>query len=492
MRLHRFDSDDQDGDATLQPKKEKDEAAAGSEDEDANGLGDSSCSSSEDDEDDVDDQDRGGTKVKGEIKQEDNTDCVSSPPGLVTSRPVKPARLTREEAAASSTRHIAHVISSHASSSISSDQNFSAPPPLTYKETVRLVRLIAMIFRFPKPLRRVSRQRKRQRTSTESDTAAPSSSASTDLSTTSTIDDTKLQIELKPKYSTSSSRRPRLLAKVHPEDAQKDSAAVLKLLALIPAALPARVPHAEWVVGLAMRARRDEHGNIFLPDDAYGAPDEEVRVKKEEEEEGLEGQVTRAKRQRLGQEAPAIPWPDFWRRNRGGEAGCKTKSEGDATEFSSAKEEEAEVDGLLLAVSASSDEVPGERSRIEIEQAAEERSEAGGRSRVVNLSKLLAERMRDKRQAKTLLLRTHQSLRKRKSQADESGLESGEAAAEEVGQEEMDEVDPETAANTLANSGAGPGIDSENAAAAETEAAKTQAAESDAQIGTTANSEIEE
>ncbi len=93
------------------------------------------------------------------------------------------------------------------------------PPPLTYKETVRLVRLIAMIFRFPKSSRRIVH-----------DATAP-------LTPHPPLRPPQLpprckhilhlhqprhssSIELKPKYlaphPSSSSRRPRILARVSP------------------------------------------------------------------------------------------------------------------------------------------------------------------------------------------------------------------------------------------------------------------------------------
>ena len=75
--------------------------------------------------------------------------------------------------------------------------------------------------------------------------------------------------------------------------------------------------------------------------------------------------------------------------------------------------------------------------------------------KTANLSKLIAERMRSKREAKTLLLRTHPLLRKPKSH-DTTACISSNIAIETAESSQEREVDAQTAANTVANSRAQP------------------------------------
>lgn len=444
MRLHRFDSDDQSVDTAIPQSKEREVTAlAGSEEEDANGLDDTSSSDSDDA------NDKGGRPRKGlvTVKKEDSDGDVRSSPLPTTIAKQGRIRQSRADATAATTRLIARTIHTHASCIESSEQplldSTAVPPaPLTYKETVRLVRLIAMIFRFPRPSRRVSSRRERRQALLEAEAMSPPSSSPAPASTTDasdTHDDSILKIELKAKYlppssSLSGSRKPRMLAKVHAEDRRPDSAAVLKLIALLPASLPARVAHAEWVISIAVKARRDEHGNILLPDEAYLS--EQQRRQQEQPvkpEDDADTTITRSMRQKLGRNPPALPLPEFWRRQQNRFSALREEPDSDGT-LCSSPVEEAEVDALTSSANITA-------------SASNERTEL----KVNNLSKLLAERMREKRQAKTLLLRTHQSLRKRRSTVEaEEEAKVVEAIAEE---QEIGDVDAETAANTLTNSG---------------------------------------
>ncbi|SJX60369.1 uncharacterized protein SRS1_11683 [Sporisorium reilianum f. sp. reilianum] len=412
VRLCRFDSDEEGEGGDLTIVKEEDEGAseagaspgAVSEDEDAAGLGHTSSEESDESE-----EKEAGSQGEVTVKVED----VKATTSATTTRRKGRRSQRQPDDASSSTHIIAHTIHRHALDSISPEQGDTLtasqpPPPLTYKETVRLVRLIAMLFRFPKSSRRLVRRR--------SQPSPPDSAASSPVpEPVSTA-----LIELKPKYlhptaGTGTTRKPRVLAHVHPEDARASSDAVLKLLALIPAALPARVGCAPWIVRVAVRAKRDEYGNILLPSCAYAGAVESVEPNDDA------GKVTRATRQRMGRDAPAIPLPRFWRRK----ADSKSE-EPDASHVTSASDSPA----------PSSTPAP--------------------RRRALNYSKLLAERMRDKRQAKTLLLRTHQSLRKRKAEhVGAVGELEGSAAGvgEREGRGEDMEVDAVTRANTLANSG---------------------------------------
>ncbi|SAM70321.1 uncharacterized protein UBRO_00512 [Ustilago bromivora] len=495
-KLHRFDSDDvdptQDEDTTIQTN----EAGAGSEEEDANGVDETSSEGSLEDEAEEDDRDGAQGDKKNAIVIQGSPG--NTPPTLPRAgvRGRKPKR-AQAESAASSTQLIAIAIHTHslANEFDSTHSIDSLPPPLTYKETVRLVRLIAMIFRFPKP-RRISRRRHREQTSSEDTNAASSSSAPTSSPVPeATIGEATNRIELKPKYlsspasSASSSRRPRMFAKVHPEDARPNSAAVLKLIALIPAALPARVGCAKWIVRVAVKARRDEHGNILLPDSAYeGASSRQQWAEKEGAEkntnlEAADGEerakVTRSMRQRMGQDAPSIPLPGFWHKQRThiklegeeerkGEEGAMQLS--DRAEIKAEPAEGNEVDALTCTThppelasdftfqQSSSPQMEADVMVDPDETATQQTIRSGSprvSSKVVNLSKLLAERMREKRQAKSLLLRTHHSLRKRKRDDVDT---TGSVVADENGSvKEGDEIDlfadAETAANTLANSG---------------------------------------
>ncbi len=197
-----------------------------------------------------------------------------------------------------------------------------------------------------------------------------------------------------------------MLAKIHRDDAQPDSAAVLKLLALLPAALPARVESAEWIVELAIKSEADEFGNVLLSDRAYlpasyysnqdRVEDGEARtdvagiyqVKKEDKEEGEEGgKVTRSMRQKSGQEVPSIPLPEFWRkRNQSGALSTGTVAKEEETPVKVKVEDngevgrmglemhrlvspaEAEVDALTAVASSS------QRSRHQIPLQATKRS----------------------------------------------------------------------------------------------------------------------
>ncbi|CBQ67733.1 conserved hypothetical protein [Sporisorium reilianum SRZ2] len=421
VRLCRFDSDEEGegGDLTI-VKKEEDEGAseagaspgAVSEDEDAAGLGHTSSEESDESE-----EKEAGSQGEVTVKVED----VKATTSATTTRRKGRRSQRQPDDASSSTHIIAHTIHRHALDTSNSDQGDTLtasqpPPPLTYKETVRLVRLIAMLFCFPKSSRRLVRRRSH---ASPPDSAASSSAPEP---TPATL------IELKPKYlhptaGTGSTCKPRVLAHVHPEDARASSDAVLKLLALIPAALPARVGCAPWIARVAVRAKRDEYGNILLPSCAYAGAVESAEPNDDA------GKVTRATRQRMRHEPPAIPLPRFWRR----------KSEEHAAASATPDAHITSASGSPAPSSTPDDPTQPARSR-----------------RALNYSKLLAERMRDKRHAKTLLLRTHSSLRKRKAEhVGALGELEGEAegVGEREGQGEDMEVDAETRANTLANSG---------------------------------------
>ncbi|TKY90560.1 hypothetical protein EX895_000558 [Sporisorium graminicola] len=493
-RLHRFDSDDDEveGDLTIRPKLERGESALAvaaspgveSDEEDAAGLRYTSSEAS-----------YGGQDSDAALQ--DPSDVKMEPPGqeaeennsLTRKRQSKRRSEGLTDDASSSTHIIAQTIHKHALIDIEVDQEDTLtldqtppPPPLTYKETVRLVRLIAMLFRFPKSSRRIVRRR--QRLDLEnSATSSPAPECLPSSSTPLTPSSSTPPIELKAKYlapptstiATSASHRPRILAHVHPEDARPGSDAVLKLIALIPAALPSRVGSADWIAHLAVKAKRDEYGNILLPGSAYayasgrtggrsdsmemdgeGSVDAAVKV----EGGGGGGKVTRSMRLRMGHEAPAIPLPQFWRRKQGvvkqGTPDTQVKTEGDETSILSISQtsttDEPEVDALVPSASISSDTSlsPHPSSTPDPPPPPSQRR---GRP-AVNYSKLLAERMREKRQAKTLLLRTHQSLRKRRNSdrvgEGEDRVSTGGGVDEEG---EGEEMDVETRANTLANSG---------------------------------------
>lgn len=477
-RLHRFDSDEED-DKTITLNEQGEKAAAASEDEDANELGHTSSegSDSEDDDKKASQSENNDIKTEAEGSNSESKSNIS-PQEVATLTQARRSRRKQPDPTMSPTQLIAQAIHARVSPGTEDVTQHTAhkvsPSPLTYKETVRLVRLIAMLFRFPKSSRRIVRRRARNHQSTnETPASQPSSGSSTAAATEATI-------ELKHKYrsestpSSSSSHKPRIVARVHPDDAKPDSRAVLKLIALIPAALPARVGCVDWVVDVAIEARRDEIGNILLPDRAYTSARQrsgvsEAMVKVEEQEGGeTEGKVTRSMRQRLGQDAPSIPLPDFWRR-RGikqeddKESECKVESDSTVPSLPEQPEEEAEVDALTAI--APQDQTSNPTSD-DTEPTPQQQSDEGTvmqadtrrtKSKVVNLSKLLAERMREKRQMKTLLLRTHQSLRKRRSTTDSDGekvKKNGAGVEEGEREEEGMEVDAETLANTVANSGA--------------------------------------
>lgn len=508
-RLHRFDSDDEEGDQTVKPGADGVKDDVGSEDEDAAGLGNTSSEGSDSEQDD--DQGPASSEILKEDKANDaQTEKGSVPPSEpIASTSARRPKRTHADTSASSTQLIAQAIHKHSArndDSIASSSSDDLPPPLTYRETARLVRLIAMIFRFPKASRRIVRRRRRHDpidddTVTSTTISSAPSTSSPDPSSHTASTGTGAAIELKPKYlpssTTSTSHKPRILAKVHPDDARSDSAAALKLIALLPAALPARVACADWIVALAVQARRDEHGNILLPNAAYwsSAQTREAReaqerrtvaVKQEDtadvavESGDLTMKVTRSMRQRLGQDAPSIPLPQFWRRpgmKDDGESGCKVEQEDTGVRDHAETEEEAEVDALIRSSSmpatptpdragtpstmhdSNDDESgpPQEQTNPPREQHAETAAVRGPRRtlRRANLSKLLAERMREKRQSKALLLRTHQSLRKRKTadSDDDASKADPQGAGGEAIEGEDTEMDAETAANTIANSG---------------------------------------
>ncbi|SNX81645.1 uncharacterized protein MEPE_00350 [Melanopsichium pennsylvanicum] len=504
MRLHRFDSDEGEGEGESQAEAEGDtkemvneavdQKDAGSEDKFVNTLRRISSKVSVSGQEagkDVDE--RSLERVRANAEETENgmhTGKASAPPPFATSS--TSARRPKQndlnsKSAVSSTHLIAHAIHEHTLSNdsfIHSADRDALPAPLTYKETLRLTRLIAMIFRFPKASRRIFRQRSLSRrtpiqgaastcdsasasssktTSSSNFRANTSSLAATTATRSSSEADSGTQIRLKSKYTTESSSRKtlRILAKVHPEDARRDSSAVLKLIALIPATLPARILCVEWIVWLAIQAKRDEKGNIFLPDQAYLTSKQSAEVKAgdtlfradgevdatfkiEDVDEGVGSKkVTRSKRQRLGEEVPSIPLPEFWRRP-------------------------SSSSSTMTLVTLSSDDTsrilqPDEISSLDNSEAREaldrKSSMLGKRNKVVNLSKLLAERMREKRQAKALLLRTHQTLRKRKKNPD--GTDAGstvQAAASatmngEEHEQDLTVLDAKTIANTIANSG---------------------------------------
>ncbi|GAK62339.1 uncharacterized protein PAN0_001d0539 [Moesziomyces antarcticus] len=436
-RLNRFDSDDdEDLDQTLRtvpsthnhagavpgPLAELD-AKEAREDEDA-GMASTSSSDSESNDEDTPLPRPGSSQaclLQGETRKPDTS----------SQRAPKPTRTSSEDAFAQSTRLMAHTIYTYSLADAKRAEKTDAPSPLTYKETVRLVRLIAMIFRFPKPSRRVSRQH------TDSvDIASPPPSSSSGSTPTLAVkdesDDETIKIELKPKYLASASgggsRRPRMLARVHPEDTRMDSAAVLKLLALVPSALPARVEDAAWIAGLAVRARRDEYGNILLPHAAYApaqpADTHTGSTNSKEENEGPQ-KVTRSLVHKLGREPPAIPLPQFWRRRSPSASMQELDCEEENAAERSLLQAEVEVEALTAIATPQQDALTTEKR---------------GRS-VVNLSRVLADRMREKRQAKTLLLRTHPTLRKRRTAQPPS----------EAVQHAENEADALTAANTAAN-----------------------------------------
>ncbi|KAI3477329.1 hypothetical protein L1887_61014 [Cichorium endivia] len=222
-----------------------------------------------------------------------------------------------------------------------------------------------------------------------------------------------------------------MLARVHPEDTRVDSAAVLKLLALVPSVLPARVACAAWIVNLAVRARRDEYGNILLPDRAYAsaqpADTHTGSTTCKGENEGPQ-KITRSLVHKLGREAPAIPLPQFWRRR---------SPSASATHESDCKEHNAQERPLS---NAQADVETLATSAAETQHDAAAAEESG--ERAVNLSRLLADRMREKRQAKTLLLRTHPTLRKRRT---------AQQSSQAVQHDAENEADALTAANTAAN-----------------------------------------
>ncbi len=319
-RLNRFDSDDdEDLDQTLRtepsshdhadavpgPVAELDAQEAREDDENA-GLASTCSSDSESNDEDPplrEPQASQSCSLQLETRKH---------PEISLQKARKSTRTNSEDAFAESTRLMAHTIYTYSlADEAKRPENTDPPSPLTYKETVRLVRLIAMIFRFPKPTRRVSRRH----TDSAGIASPPSSSQSTPTpAVKDESDDETIKIELKPKYLSSASgggsRRPRMLARVHPEDTRVDSAAVLKLLALVPSVLPARVACAAWIVALAVRARRDEYGNILLPDSAYAsaqpADTHTGSTTCKGENEGPQ-KITRSLVHKLGREAPAIP-----------------------------------------------------------------------------------------------------------------------------------------------------------------------------------------
>ncbi|KAJ9476841.1 DNA replication complex GINS protein PSF3 [Pseudozyma hubeiensis] len=497
QRLHRFDSDqdEEDGaDRTIRVKQEGENvmnariADVESEEDDAAGLGDSSSEES----DALGDEKGEDIRSASQVKVEGSTDSSAS----VHRKRGRPRR-TQVESSTSSVHTIAKAI--HKRIAHSSDGHMDAvsstgdesPTPLTYKETVRLVRLISMIFRFPKSSRRIVRRRSRfdqDHTLSASSSTSPASTSASITSEASTSTHQALPPHLPPPRSTT--QKPRILAKIHPDDASPDSPAVLKLIALIPAALPARIDCADWIVDLAVKARRDEYGNVFLPNSAYASvKDEEMDGSAEAERSdsvdvvggrGVKGEnvkVTRLVRQRLGREAPSIPLPGFWKRRGEGE---RVKVEGVDDTGTVKGEQEVSMFGVegqgqlpgrekdqvhaVIRPPADSDPtiiptLPPATFISEQETSSQPpssspppssghttSSRASGR-RTVNLSKVLAERMREKRQAKTLLLRTHQSLRKRKS----SESEDAQKDADEDHEDEDMGVDDETLRNTIAN-----------------------------------------
>lgn len=497
-RLHRFDSDDEHGsDRTVQTKKEADALAleagssveAESEEEDAIALGESSSEEShvsEDIKDEIVDS-------EFQVKAEGEADEVLTQSLAAMKR--KRGRPKHTQADTDSSIHvIARAIHKHASANSDSvpehivriDSANNSLRPLTYKETVRLVRLISMLFRFPKSSRRIVRRRHRPDQAISASTFMPSlhpEAASMNKSgqSTSTLEQEPKSIDT----SSSCTHRPRILAKVHPDDASPNSPAVLKLIALIPAALPARVHCTDWIVELAVQARRDEYGNILLPNSAYTHTEAERDASVDMEpsdsvdttagvDSGEGGKITRSMRQRLGKDAPSIPLPKFWRRPtlqasvikcNDGNGVCKTEEMQSScstpdvdAEGQMLRQEEAEVYALVSPATdqSSSDTAPlpspqPARSSSNIDEDSHPPSSSPPPSsgstgrRAVNLSKLVAKRMREKRQAKTLLLRTHQSLRRRMQSGDGDG---------QLGDEETDggEIDEVTLKNTIANS----------------------------------------
>lgn len=496
QRLHRFDSDQDEengADRTIRVKQEGENVISArtadveSEEDDAVGLDDSSS----EEYDAFGDEHEEETESASQVKVEESTDS----PASVHRKRGRP-RSTQVASSTSLVHTIAKAI--HKRTAHSSDGQIDAvpstgdnsPTPLTYKETVRLVRLISMIFRFPKSSRRIVRRRSHSdhdHTFSASSSASPSSTSASITSEASTFTHQPLPPHLPPPRSTT--RKPRILAKIHPEDTSPNSPAVLKLIALIPAALPARIDCADWIVDLAVKARRDEYGNVFLPNSAYASVrgEEEMDASAEAErsdsvdavaggrEEG-EIKVTRSVRQRLGREAPSIPLPGFWKRRGEGE---KVKVEDvDDTGFFEEGQEASRIDKdgqgrtpgrvedqghALIRTSNSSDSatvpaLPSTSSIPEQDPASHPPSSSPPPSsahitssrasgyRTVNLSKVLAERMREKRQAKTLLLRTHQSLRKRKSSEGEDAQKDA-----DEDDEDQDIVDDETLRNTIAN-----------------------------------------
>ncbi|ETS63576.1 hypothetical protein PaG_01874 [Moesziomyces aphidis] len=440
-RLNRFDSDDDENfdqtlrtepsshdhaDAVPGPVAELDAQEAREDDENA-GLASTCSSDSESNDEDPplrEPQASQSCSLQLETRKH---------PEISLQKARKSTRTNSEDAFAESTRLMAHTIYTYSlADEAKRPENTDPPSPLTYKETVRLVRLIAMIFRFPKPTRRVSRRH----TDSADIASPPSSSQSTPTpAVKDESDDEKFKIELKPKYLSSASdggsRRPRMLARVHPEDTRVDSAAVLKMLALVPSVLPARVGDAAWIVNLAVRARRDEYGNILLPDSVYAsaqpADTHTGSTTCKGENEGPQ-KITRSLVHKLGREAPAIPLPQFWRRR---------SPSASATHESDCKEHNAQERPLP---NAQANVETLTTSAAETQQDAAAAEESG--ERAVNLSRLLADRMREKRQAKTLLLRTHPTLRKRRP---------AQTSSQAVQHDAENEADALTAANTAAN-----------------------------------------
>ncbi|KAF6766804.1 hypothetical protein PSEUBRA_000346 [Kalmanozyma brasiliensis GHG001] len=458
-RLSRFDSDDGehvDVDAGVKTEEDElatsaDAAEAGeSEEDEASGAGQTSSEGSVTNDDTEDLPPSSVTEIKIEDEVTDTKDSPS------IGAACKQTRQTQPEAAAYATHLIARAIHRHALLDGEADIAASAvthdsPSPLTYKETVRLVRLVAMIFRFPKSSRRIVRRRRPRPSDSNPDSTLDSSTASASTSAASTS--TSI-IELKPKYVSSTSRKPRILAKIHPDDALPHSAAVLKLIALIPAALPSRVGCVDWIVDIAVQARRDEYGNILLPNSAYecgtGRGESEdteignVTIKKEDEEE-QEGKVTRSRRLRAGTSGLALA------RAVDAEADLKAEEQDAVATPDTSLAVEEQVDSHTSTPMDSSDAAPFS-SPLSSAIAPPDES-APRKPKLNNLSKLLAERMREKREAKTLLLRTHQSLRKKRSvDAEDDSVSREEAGVVAAEEDEGDDMDTETLANTIANS----------------------------------------
>ncbi len=73
---------------------------------------------------------------------------------------------------------------------------------------------------------------------------------------------------------------------------------------------------------VAVQARRDEYGNILLPNTAYQSGRKEMAawmcMVSEEGGGGARGQGDEVDEAEVGKEVPALPFPEFWRRRSGG------------------------------------------------------------------------------------------------------------------------------------------------------------------------------